>query len=105
MTKNGTNNSSNVNNGKLKVNREKITPMLIKCFWTLNNPNTTDSYRNNSNLPANEVQIYTWKDATLHEIKQLLSNSLDMFNDNTITIHFSIIYPDRTGNNVMRPVS
>lgn len=94
---------NSANNNSSRVNREKTTPMLIRCFWTWNDPNVVDCYRNGK-LPPNEVQIYTWKDASLKEITELLSESLSSIKG-SVAIHFSIIYPDRTGKNVMRPVS
>lgn len=58
-------------------------------------------------LPSNEVQIYTWPDATLREITDLLKDALVPNQGKQRNSHFEIalVYPDRRGEHKIRPVS
>jgi hypothetical protein len=77
-------------------------------------------------LPKNEVQIYTWPDATLREIATLLKgvhNSMLNFSivvsyflliladviptcrQRNAALNFCIVYPDKRGIHVMKQVS
>jgi histone deacetylase complex subunit SAP18 len=84
------------------VDREKICPFLLRCFWSLNKNNISSSYRNQ--FPANQVQIYTWKDATLKELVELLQQELTVTREEDVSIHFSLVYADRSGDNIVKQV-
>ena len=89
----------------MSIDREKICPFLIRCFWSASRPYTVQDYDMKGNLPANEVQIYTWKDANLMEITELLREAIPATCQKNITISYSFVYPDRNGNNVVKLVS
>ena len=93
------------------VDREKTCPFLIRCFWTANKrPNTPADYNvkignGTYKVPVNEVQIYTWNDASLREITDLLKDTIPPSRQKRSIIYYSLVYPDRTGMHVMKPVS
>lgn len=47
---------------------------------------------------------YTWKDATLKELAQLLTDAVDQANNNQAQISFSIVYPNKEGKFVLRHI-
>lgn len=57
-------------------------------------------------LPTNEVQIYTWPDATLREITDLLKDVITLNNPKQYnsTLDYSLVYPDRNGVHILKPV-
>jgi histone deacetylase complex subunit SAP18 len=55
-------------------------------------------------LPSEEVQIHTWKDASLRELCDLLQDVRPDAKNSNARISFSFVYPDRTGKNTMRNV-
>lgn len=58
-------------------------------------------------LPANEIQIYTWPDATLKEISELVKDVLvpNYNKQRNSTLLFALVYPDRSGTHVIKQVS
>ena len=90
----------------MAIDREKICPFLIRCFWSTSRPYSSLDYdTRKGKLPQNEVQIYTWKDANILEITELLKEAIPATCQKNITISYAFVYPDRTGNNVVKPVS
>jgi histone deacetylase complex subunit SAP18 len=78
------------------------------------------SYRDASRLPESEIQIYTWKNATLREItdllKEVILQSISAVPAHRqhqhrllrhVTLTYSLVYPDRSRNGaiVMKTVS
>ncbi|KAF7997900.1 hypothetical protein HCN44_009298 [Aphidius gifuensis] len=47
------------------VNREKTCPLLLRVFCNTGRHHNIMDY-SRGNVPSNELQIYTWMDATLH---------------------------------------
>jgi hypothetical protein len=58
-------------------------------------------------LPSNEVQIYTWPDATLREIADLLKDVIvpNQGKQRNSQFDISLVYPNRDGEYKLRPVS
>ena len=56
-------------------------------------------------FPQNEIQIYTWPDATLSEIGDLLKSTVPIARQRNVTLSFELVYPDRNGVHVVRHVS
>ncbi|KAF8419334.1 Sin3 associated polypeptide p18-domain-containing protein [Tirmania nivea] len=59
----------------LKVDRQTTTPFLLKLFYRNGGFHRLEDFRP-STLPSSHVEIYTWKDCTLHELGTLLSLAL-----------------------------
>ncbi|KAJ9582506.1 hypothetical protein L9F63_003199 [Diploptera punctata] len=53
------------------VDREKTCPLLLRVFCNTGRHHNILDY-SRGNVPANELQIYTWMDATLREITSLV---------------------------------
>jgi histone deacetylase complex subunit SAP18 len=91
----------------MEVNRAKTCPFLLRCFWKLHRNNSINSYRNAGNgvVPNQEVQIYTWMDATLRELCDILKNVVPGLDDPNTCILFSLIFVDANGNVGMKQVT
>jgi histone deacetylase complex subunit SAP18 len=54
--------------------------------------------------PKDEVQIYTWRDATLRELTDLMKEVAPAARKRDARLSFAFVYPDRRGRNVIRNV-
>ncbi|KAI8646367.1 Sin3 associated polypeptide p18-domain-containing protein [Parasitella parasitica] len=75
------------------VDREKDCPFLLRIFHrngghNLNNQYTVDS------VPSEELSIYTWKNATLEEIAQLIEQIIPEARDPDARLAFRLVYLD-----------
>ncbi|CAI5941515.1 unnamed protein product [Closterium sp. NIES-64] len=52
--------------------------------------------------PKEEVQMYTWKDATLRELTDLLKEVVPEARRREARLSFAFVYPNRQGRNVMK---
>lgn len=64
-----------------------------------------DDYPRSGELPQNELQIYTWKDASVRELTELVQSAQPAARRTGARLEFALVYPDKRGRNVMRPVS
>ncbi|XP_060674252.1 uncharacterized protein LOC107430153 isoform X2 [Ziziphus jujuba] len=53
------------------VDREKTCPLLLRVFTKLGGHHSEEDFAVRGKEPKDEVQIYTWKDATLRELTDL----------------------------------
>ncbi|KAJ0111336.1 hypothetical protein Patl1_00323 [Pistacia atlantica] len=54
--------------------------------------------------PKDEVQIYTWKDATLRELTDLVKEVASAARRRDARLSFAFVYPDKNGRFVLREV-
>lgn len=54
--------------------------------------------------PKDEVQIYTWKDATLRELTDLVKEVTPAARRRDARLSFAFVYPDKNGRFVVREV-
>jgi histone deacetylase complex subunit SAP18 len=54
-------------------------------------------FANAGKEPAGEVQIYTWKDATLRELTELVKGVNSASTHRSARLSFAFVYPDKTG--------
>ncbi|KAB5564437.1 hypothetical protein DKX38_004491 [Salix brachista] len=54
--------------------------------------------------PKDEVQIYTWKDATLRELTDLVKEVAPEARRRNAKLSFAFVYPDKNGRFVLRVV-
>ncbi|AQK60736.1 Histone deacetylase complex subunit SAP18 [Zea mays] len=54
--------------------------------------------------PKDEVQIYTWKDATLRELTDLVKEVALPARKRNARLSFAFVYPDKNGRFVVRQV-
>jgi len=87
-----------------EINREKVCPLLLRVFPKVGAHHQVSEYVKGKEPIEDEVQIYTWKDATLRELTELIKavNSAARRRDSRLS--FAFVYPDRRGRNVMREV-
>ncbi|OXA65122.1 histone deacetylase complex subunit SAP18 [Folsomia candida] len=87
-----------------KIDREKTCPLLLRVFCSTGRHNSPMDYTN-GNTPANELQIYTWLDATLKEIAGLVKEVNPDARRHGTVFDFSLVYPDKYRGYRSRPVS
>jgi len=76
------------------INREKTCPLLLRVFCCTGRHNHMHEYANGS-VPANELQIYTWMDASLKELSSLVKEVNQDARRRGTVFEFSIVYPDK----------
>lgn len=92
---------------KFTVDREKMTPFLIRVFVHRGRHFNDNDYRDPTNLPTpGQIHIHTWMDATLQELKKLLAEVVPMLKHphNDFELSFALVYPDRKGRMVVKEV-
>jgi len=90
----------------VEINRVKHCPALLRCFWKMHRTNSINSYRQagQGQFPNQEVQIYTWPDATLKELCELLQGAIPNADDENAKLLLSIVFIDQNGNIGIRQV-
>lgn len=59
-----------------RIDREKHCPFLLRVFFSVGSHNRTEAFEALDDKPiANELHIYTWPDATLREIADLVQDA------------------------------
>eukprot|EP01120_Amphizonella_sp_Union-15-10_P012162 TRINITY_DN5363_c0_g1_i1.p1 TRINITY_DN5363_c0_g1~~TRINITY_DN5363_c0_g1_i1.p1 ORF type:complete len:189 (-),score=31.46 TRINITY_DN5363_c0_g1_i1:9-575(-) len=89
-----------------KVDREKTCPLLLRVFTKMGGHHSPEDFRGTPPLAVegDELQIYTWKDATLREITNLIKEVRRAARAREARLTFSFVYPDSNGRYVMREV-
>merc|ERR1711973_28753 len=77
----------------LKIDREKTCPLLLRVFCQIGRHHRPDEF-SSAKTPANELQIYTWKDATLKELMSLVKEVNPEARHKGTYFDFAIIYPN-----------
>ena len=62
----------NIQKPNQEVDREKTCPFLLRLFYKENARHMLDDFMDNKVPEQDELQIYTWNDATLKEISELV---------------------------------
>lgn len=72
----------------------KVCPFLLRVFVspTGHHHKVSDYFKGNA--PQNELQIYTWRDATLNELALLVKEVNPEARRKGTKFSFSIVYPD-----------
>eukprot|EP00899_Mesostigma_viride_P009985 jgi/Mesvir1/18989/Mv18950-RA.1 len=89
---------------RVEIDREKVCPLLLRVFTKRDGHHTAADYAVRGKEPANEVQIYTWMDATLRELTDLVKEVMPDARHRDARLSFAFVYPDRRGRNVIRQV-
>jgi len=76
----------------LKIDREKTCPLLLRVFCQMAKHHRPEEFSYNK-TPSNELQIYTWKDATLRELMSLVKEVNPEARRRGTYFDFAIIYP------------
>jgi hypothetical protein len=79
------------------IDRKKRCPFLMRVFLSPNQHNEIASFQNGS-VPKEELAIYTWPDAKLKEVAQLIKENYPDADKADSTLKFSRVFPDpKTG--------
>ncbi|CAI5740670.1 unnamed protein product [Peronospora destructor] len=87
------------------INREKHCPFLLRVFFSKGVHNRTDAFEALEDKPiANELHIYTWPDATLREIADLVQDSNTDAQKPNMRLSICIVSESRDGKLLMRKI-
>lgn len=86
------------------IDREKTCPLLMRVFFKEGGHHDLKEFQRRGKEPSDEVQIYTWMDATLREMSDLLKEVKQAARAPRTRLSFSLVYPDRYGRYVIRQV-
>ncbi|CAA0843408.1 Polygalacturonate 4-alpha-galacturonosyltransferase [Striga hermonthica] len=86
------------------VDREKTCPLLLRVFTKVGGHHTDDDFSVRGKEPKDEVQIYTWMDATLRELTDLVKEVAPEARRRDAVLSFAFVYPDKRGRFVVREV-
>merc|ERR1712062_244624 len=75
------------------IDREKTCPLLLRVFCSNDRHHPLSEFSRGS-TPTNELQIYTWMDATLKELTGLVKEVNPDARRKGTFFDFSIVYPD-----------
>jgi len=92
---------------KLEIDREKTCPLLLRVFAKIGSHHRVEEFAlaTRGKEPAeDEVQIYTWRDATLRELTDLIKEVNPAARKRDARLSFSFVFPDKYGKNVMHEV-
>ncbi|CAL8308774.1 unnamed protein product [Merluccius merluccius] len=77
------------------IDREKTCPLLLRVFTTNSGRHHRGDEFARGNVPASELQIYTWMDATLKELTSLVKEVYPEARKKGTHFSFAIVYPDQ----------
>ncbi|KAL7238744.1 hypothetical protein ACSBR2_004776 [Camellia fascicularis] len=86
------------------VDREKICPLLLRVFTKIGGHHSDADFAVRGKEPKDEVQIYTWKDATLRELTDLVKEVAPEARRRDAVLSFAFVYPDKHGRFVVKEV-
>ncbi|XP_008238750.1 PREDICTED: histone deacetylase complex subunit SAP18-like [Prunus mume] len=86
------------------VDREKTCPLLLRVFTKIGSHHNNEDFAVRGKEPKDEVQIYTWKDATLRELTDLVKEIAPEARRRNAKLSFAFVYPDRRGHFVVKTV-
>ncbi|KAJ8500148.1 hypothetical protein OPV22_010700 [Ensete ventricosum] len=86
------------------IDREKTCPLLLRVFTKIGGHHPAEDFAVRGKEPKDEVQIYTWKDATLRELTDLVKEVSQEARKRDAKLSFAFVYPDKNGRFVVRPV-
>ncbi|XP_044477432.1 histone deacetylase complex subunit SAP18-like isoform X1 [Mangifera indica] len=86
------------------VDREKTCPLLLRVFTKIGSHHSVEDFAVRGKEPKDEVQIYTWKDATLRELTDLVKEVAPEARRRNAKLSFAFVYPDKRGRFVLRQV-
>ncbi|PAA83443.1 hypothetical protein BOX15_Mlig016079g4 [Macrostomum lignano] len=82
-----------VESNKQAIDREKTCPLLLRVFCSIKRHHSLTEFTQ-GRTPSNELQIYTWMDATLKELSQLVQEVNPDSRAKGTYFDFAVVYPD-----------
>ncbi|KAL6128832.1 hypothetical protein ACLB2K_072186 [Fragaria x ananassa] len=86
------------------VDRERTCPLLLRVFTKAGSHHVSDDFAVRGKEPKDEVQIYTWKDASLRELTDLVKEVAPTARRKNAKLSFAFAYPDKCGRFIVREV-
>ncbi|XP_047314953.1 histone deacetylase complex subunit SAP18-like [Impatiens glandulifera] len=86
------------------IDREKTCPLLLRVFTKTGSHHSDEDFAVRGKEPKDEVQIYTWKDATLRELTDLVKEVAPEARRRESMLSFAFVYPDKHGRFVVKEV-
>jgi len=97
--------TTNGNQVKKPIEREKVCPLLLRVFYKLGGHHRPEEFIRGKEPTYDEVQIYTWKDATLRELTELVKEIHSGARQRESRLSFAFIYPSKmNGRMVLKEV-
>ncbi|KAK9203628.1 hypothetical protein WN943_013884 [Citrus x changshan-huyou] len=84
------------------VDREKTCPLLLRVFTTSGGHHIAEDFAVRGKEPKDEVQIYTWKDATLRELTDLVKEVAPEARRRNAELSVAFVYPVKHGRFVLK---
>jgi histone deacetylase complex subunit SAP18 len=84
---------STQNTGEKTVDRQKVCPILVRVFCSSGRHHLPTDYMRGK-TPANELQIYTWMDATLKELMNMVRASNPDARRRGTRFDFAVVYAE-----------
>eukprot|EP01010_Urceolus_cornutus_P000938 NODE_1449_length_912_cov_248.699884_g1119_i0.p1 GENE.NODE_1449_length_912_cov_248.699884_g1119_i0~~NODE_1449_length_912_cov_248.699884_g1119_i0.p1 ORF type:complete len:249 (-),score=47.86 NODE_1449_length_912_cov_248.699884_g1119_i0:97-843(-) len=79
-----------------EINRQEVCPLLLRVFVSSGEHHKVEQFSNKAaELVDDEVQIYTWKDATLLELTQLIQRVKPFAKERNAQLHFNLVAPNK----------
>ncbi|KAJ1971251.1 hypothetical protein H4R34_005803, partial [Dimargaris verticillata] len=69
-------------------------PFLLRVFYRIGDHNSLEAYNRGIDQLDNELQIHTWRDATLKEIALLIQEVVEEARGVNVRFSFRLIYPN-----------
>ena len=88
------------------IDRTTTCPTLIRCFHRIGGhfPLTDFGTWDQRKEPADELQIYSWRDASLRELSELVAEVLPSAREANASLSFALIYADKRGEYILKKV-
>lgn len=75
-----------------EINRQEVCPLLLRVFVKQGGHHAVEEFYNRAqDLVEEEVQIYTWKDATLLELTQLIQQVKPFAKERGVILKFNLV--------------
>jgi len=75
------------------LDRAKTCPFLLKVYPKINGEHSLKQFSNpDKDLLSDEINLYTWMDANLKEIADLLKEFIPQAKQKDATLEFNIVY-------------
>jgi len=88
-----------------KIDRTKICPLFLRVFIRDGSHHETTDFAVRGEEPIEDsIIIYTWMDATLRELADLIQQVKSEARAPRLDLSFAFVYPDRCGKNVIKHV-
>ncbi|XP_070679255.1 histone deacetylase complex subunit SAP18-like, partial [Malus domestica] len=86
------------------IDSKKTCPLLLRVFTKIGAHHSEVEFAVRGNEPKDEVQIYTWKDAKLRELTDLVKEIAPEASRRNARLSFAFVYPDKHGRVVVKQV-